>query len=267
MKAYLSFFKIRFIHGLQYRAAAYAGIATQLAFGLMFIMLYSAFYETNTSATTMKFSQLSSYVWLQQAFLALFMTWLLDNDIFDMITTGNVAYELCRPLDVYAMWFCKNCAIRLSKAVLRCFPILIVAFLIPEPYRLHMPSSFYTLSVFIVSMLLAFMLVVAYVMLIYIFSFYTISPMGIRMTMLMLADFLTGSLIPLPLMPDWFNKYAYVLPFAAMQNVPFRIYGGNIPIQEAWQNMAVQFLWLITLIALGRFILGRALKRTVVQGG
>lgn len=267
MKAYLSFFRIRFIHGLQYRAAAYAGIITQLAFGLMYIMLYSAFYENNISATTMSFSQLSSYLWLQQAFLALFMTWFLDNDIFDLITGGNVAYELCRPLDLYAMWFSKSCAVRLSKAVLRCFPILIIAFFMPEPYKLHLPNSIYTLFAFIASMILAFMLVVAYCMLIYILCFYTISPMGIRMAMIMLADFFSGSLVPLPLMPDWFNKYSYILPFAAMQNVPFRIYSGNISIEQVWQNMLVQLIWLIILIILGRFILSRALKRTVVQGG
>ncbi|OPJ64665.1 ABC transporter permease [Clostridium oryzae] len=267
MKAYLSFFRIRFIHGLQYRAAAYAGIITQLAFGLMYIMLYSAFYENNITATTMSFSQLSSYLWLQQAFLALFMTWFLDNDIFDLITGGNVAYELCRPLDLYAMWFSKSCAVRLSKAVLRCFPILIIAFFMPEPYKLHLPNSIYTLFAFIASMILAFMLVVAYCMLIYILCFYTISPMGIRMAMIMLADFFSGSLVPLPLMPDWFNKYSYILPFAAMQNVPFRIYSGNISIEQVWQNMLVQLIWLIILIILGRFILSRALKRTVVQGG
>ena len=50
MKAYLSFFKIRFINGLQYRAAAYAGIATQLAWGFMYIMMYHTFYKTNPSA-------------------------------------------------------------------------------------------------------------------------------------------------------------------------------------------------------------------------
>lgn len=31
MRKYISFFRIRFINGLQYRAAAYAGIATQFA--------------------------------------------------------------------------------------------------------------------------------------------------------------------------------------------------------------------------------------------
>lgn len=65
MKTYLSFFKIRFINGLQYRTAAYAGIATQFAWGFMYIMLYNTFYNSNPAKAPMEFSQLSSYIWLQ----------------------------------------------------------------------------------------------------------------------------------------------------------------------------------------------------------
>ena len=43
MKKYLSFFRIRFIAGLQYRAAAWAGISTQFAWGAMTLLMYRAF--------------------------------------------------------------------------------------------------------------------------------------------------------------------------------------------------------------------------------
>jgi ABC-2 type transport system permease protein len=133
MKKYFSFFKIRFIHGLQYRAAAYAGIATQFAWGGLTLLMFAAFYKTGASSFPMTFPELSSYIWLQQAFLALFMTWYFDNDIMNSIVTGNIAYELCRPIDLYVMWFLKNMAVRSSRAVLRCFPVLIIAFCLPVP--------------------------------------------------------------------------------------------------------------------------------------
>ena len=72
-RVYGSFFRLRFINGLQYRAAAYAGVATQFAWGFMEILLFHAFYQTDPAAFPMEFSQLAAYVWLQQAFLALFM--------------------------------------------------------------------------------------------------------------------------------------------------------------------------------------------------
>lgn len=267
MRAYLSFFKIRFIHGLQYRAAAYAGIATQFAWGFMFIMLYQAFYKSNPQMAPMKFSELANYIWLQQSFLALFMTWFLDNDIFDMIASGNVAYELCRPLNIYDTWFVKSCSVRLSKAILRCFPILIIAFLLPEPYRFTLPDSALAAFLFIISMILSFLVVVSYCMLVYILTFYTISPMGVRIVLVMTADFLSGGLVPLPFMPDWFTKYIYFSPFAAMQNVPFRIYSGNMTLNTAAFSITLQIIWAVILIILGKALMSRALKHVVVQGG
>lgn len=267
MRAYISFFKIRFLHGLQYRAAAYAGIATQLSWGFMYIMMYEAFYKSNPKMAPMEFSQLATYVWFQQAFLALFMTWFLDNDIFDLITNGNVAYELCRPLDLYNTWFAKNCAVRLSKAVLRCLPILIIAFILPEPYRFTLPNSVSAMFLFVISMILAFIVVVAYCMLVYIFTFYTVSPMGVRIVLVMTADFLAGGLVPLPFLPDWLTKYIYLSPFAAMQNDPFRIYSGNISVQEGISNILLQLIWAVILILIGKLALHKALRHVVVQGG
>lgn len=267
MKAYLSFFKIRFINGLQYRAAAYAGIATQFAWGFMYIMLYETFYKSNPSKAPMEFSQLASYIWLQQAFLALFMTWFLDNDIFNLVSSGNVAYELCRPMDLYNTWFSKSCANRLSKALLRFGPILLIAFLLPKPYKFYLPNSLDVFLLFALSMVLALIVVVAYTMFIYICTFYTVSPMGVRMVFVMIADFFAGGLLPLPLLPDWLTKYINLTPFASMQNMPFRIYSGNLAGKDAYISVGMQAFWAVILVAIGKLMMKRAIKNVVVQGG
>ncbi|MDR3595292.1 ABC-2 family transporter protein [Clostridium sp.] len=267
MRAYWSFFKIRFINGLQYRAAAYAGVVTQFAWGFMYIMLYHSFYKGNPSASNMTISELSSYIWLQQSFLALFMTWFLDNDIFEAISSGNVAYEVCRPLNIYNMWFAKSCATRVSKAVLRCFPILIIASFLPETYKFNGPASIYSFILFLVSVILGTIVVVGYSMLIYIFTFFTISSMGVRMTMVMIADFFAGGLVPLPLLPEFITKYIYISPFAAMQNTPFRIYTGGIPGDEAIKAIMLQLFWAMSLILIGKFMMSKAMKKVIVQGG
>jgi ABC-2 type transport system permease protein len=179
MKKYLSFFRIRFSNGLQYRAAAYAGIATQFAWGFMYILLYRAFYRADSAAFPMTMQQIASYVWLQQAFLAMFMTWFTDNEIFSAITSGSVVYELARPLDIYNMWFTKSMATRLSRATLRCFPIFIVSAFLPEPMGMSLPSDFSNFLLFLLTAILGFLTVVAYCMLVYIATFKTLSPMGV----------------------------------------------------------------------------------------
>ena len=102
--------------------------------GAMEILIYNAFYDANAAAFPMSFQATSSYIWLQQAFLAFFMAWFMEEEIFDSIISGNIVYELCRPIRIYNMWFARSVANRLSRAVLRCFPILIIAVFLPKPY-------------------------------------------------------------------------------------------------------------------------------------
>lgn len=267
MKQYLSFFRIRFQTGLQYRTAAIAGISTQFVWGGMEILMFKAFYEASPGAFPMSFEALTSYVWLQQAFLALFMPWFWDAEIFKAITDGNISYELCRPAGLYEMWFAKNMAIRLSKAVLRCFPVLIAAAFLPAPYGIMLPGDMQGTVLFLLSMLLAFGVVVAFSMLIYISVFFTISGQGIKMISSCLAEFLSGAVIPLPFMPDGLRQLAEFLPFASMQNAPLRIYSKDIAGAAAWQVIALQLFWLVFMCAAGKLLMHRALKQVVVQGG
>ena len=267
MKKYISFFKIRFISGLQYRAAAWAGIATQFAWGGMTLLMFWAFYQNGENSFPMTFSELSSYIWMQQAFLAMFMAWFFDGEIFDSITSGNIAYELCRPCDLYSMWFTKNMAIRLSKGMLRCLPILLVAAFLPYPFNITLPPDFLSGVLFLISIVLGFLVLISFSMLIYISAFYTLSPMGIRMLATSVIEFFAGAVIPLPFFPEALQPVMYARPFASMQNTPFMIYVGHISDSEIVKSMVLQVIWLAVLVIAGRLLMKHALKKVVVQGG
>ncbi len=267
MKKYLSFFRIRFTAGLQYRAAAWAGIATQFAWGGMTILMYWAFYQNGGNSFPMTFPELSSYIWMQQAFLAMFMAWFFDNEIFESITSGNIAYELCRPCDIYTMWFTKNMAIRLSRMMLRCLPILLVSAFLPAPFNITLPSDWLSGILFLISVILGFLVLISFSMLIYISAFYTISPMGIRILATSVTEFFAGAIIPIPFFPEAVQPIMYALPFASMQNTPFLIYTGHIGGIEALQSIALQIVWFAVLLTVGRILMRRALRKVVVQGG
>lgn len=267
MKKYLSYFRIRFINSLQYRTAAYAGIATQFVWGFMEILLFSAFYRENPDSFPMDFSALASYIWLQQALLAIFMLWFWDKDIFNMISDGTLAYELIRPADVYWLWFTKNVASRISAALLRCFPILIVASLLPEPYGLSLPASPTAFLMFVITGILSFLMVVSLCMIVYAGSVYTISPKGLMAVVSAVAELLSGALIPIPFMPMWLERILYFTPFAAMQNLPLRIYGGDIAGTEMLFSLLLQIFWLFAMVIFGRALLLKGLKSAALQGG
>ena len=87
MRQYLSFFKLKFAVGLQYKAAALAGLATQIFFGLVFIMVYMAFYGSGNANVDISLEEIIPYQWLSQAFLALIWIWHKDNEILNIIYT------------------------------------------------------------------------------------------------------------------------------------------------------------------------------------
>jgi len=267
MSTYFAIFRIRFSAGLQYRAAALGGIATQFAWGFMLLLQFAAFYRSDPTAFPMEMSQVASYIWMQQAFLALFMSWFFDQDIFNSITSGGVAYEMARPVDLYNRWFCHSVANRVSRAIMRCMPILLVAFFLPEPFRMTLPGSFEQFLLFLVSAALSLGVVVSFSMLVYVSVFYTLSPLGVRIIAAVGSDFLAGAIIPLPFFPDGVRQVTELLPFAAMQNMPLRIYSGDISGADAWYGLLLQVFWLVVMLMLGKLLMKRALKKVVVQGG
>ena len=267
MRKYWSFFRLRFAMGLQYRTAALAGMATQFFWGAMEIMVFKAFYESDAEAFPMTLEATSSYIWLQQAFLVLFAAWLLEHEIFDNIMNGNVAYEMCRPISIYNMWFSRSVANRLSRAVLRCAPILLIAAFLPSPYGMSAPASFRHFCFFLLAMVLGFMVTVSFFMVIYGLTFFTISPNGLRMLISSVVEFFAGAIIPLPFFPPKVQAVLEVLPFASMQNVPLRIYSGSMTDEQMYKAMVLQIVWLVILVICGKLLCGLAEKKVVVQGG
>lgn len=267
MRKYFAFFRLRFSTGLQYRAAALAGIVTQFVWGAMEILMFRAFYRADADAFPMTLQATSSYVWMQQAFLALFMAWMMENDIFSSIVNGNIAYELCRPVSVYHMWFARSCANRLSRALLRCGPILLVAAFLPAPYGITLPAGLPAFFLFLLAMCAGVGVTVAFCMLIYMLCFFTISAAGLRMVFISVVEFFQGAVIPLPFFPENIRKVMELLPFASMQNVPLRIYSGDLSGRPMYQALALQFFWLAALIFLGELLHLLAMKKIVVQGG
>ncbi len=267
MRKYWTFFRIRFLGGLQYRIAAAAGVATQFAWGGLSLLLYAAFYHSDSGAFPMTYPAFATYIWLQQAFLAFFMTWYYDNELLSAIQSGSVAYELTRPVDLYAMWFTRCVAVRASRALLRCVPVLLVAALLPYPYGIGLPVNFLHGALFAATMLLGVFCLTAFNMLVYIACFYTVNPMGVRMAAVSLADFCTGSVIPLPFLPDTVRKILEWTPFGVMQNVPYRVYSGDLAGGEMWRLVGMQIFWTAVLVAVGALWMRQALRRVTVMGG
>jgi ABC-2 type transport system permease protein len=262
----------RFRALLQYRAAALAGLWTQVFFGLVLIMVYEGFYRSAPpAARPMGFAQVASYVWFGQALFAM-LPWNADPDVAAMIRSGAVAYELCRPIDLYGLWYARAIAHRGAPTLLRAVPMVVVAALVlpaiglPE-WRLAPPASIAAVAGAAAALIGAFALTCAISVLNNITLLWTLGGDGVAQLMTTVITMCSGLLVPLPLLPGWAQSVLAWLPFAGLFDLPFRIYAGPLASAQLGSVLARQLGWTVALIALGRWLLGRGVRRLVVQGG
>ncbi|HUS91204.1 MAG TPA: ABC-2 family transporter protein [Phycisphaerae bacterium] len=263
MRAYWAIFSARFRGLLQYRAAALAGLGTQLFWGLIRVMIFGAFYASSRRAAPMTFEQVVTYVWLGQGMIRL-LIWRGDPAIEEMIRTGTVAYELTRPLELYWLWFSRSAANVTAPTVLRAVPMYALALAL---LGMQAPASLAAGGAWVVATAMAATLTAAMCTLVSISLMWTISGEGLSRLLPAAVWCLSGMVIPLPFFPDWAQPVLNALPFRAMMDVPFRIYVGHIGMSEWAAALGHQAAWTIGVVLLGRWVISRGTRRLVVQGG
>lgn len=263
MTAFWAIFAARFRLLLQYRAAAAAGVVTQVFWGLIRMMIFTAFYESARGPQPMTIAETVGYVWLSQSMIAL-MPWRIDAEIEDLIRSGNVAYELARPVDLQLLWYGRCLALRLAPLLLRMGPIVLLAWLF---FGLSAPASVWAAGAFVLSVLAAGLLAAAITLVATLSLLWTVSGRGMRRIVPALATLFSGLIVPLPLFPDWSQPVIRALPFRGILDVPIRFYLGHIPVEQLPLQLLGQLTWTAGLLLVARWMLAAGLKRVVIQGG
>ncbi len=267
MRPLRAIFVARFRVLLQYRAAALAGVGTQLFFGLVLTSALGAFYASADFATTgappLSLSQAVTYIWLGQATLGI-LPWRMDAEVRAMIASGGIANELLKPIDLQKLWLARAVALRTAPVLLRAAPLLVVALLF---FGLKPPPDATAAAFWLLGLLGAVALSAALTVIINISMLWTLSGDGMSFLVPALATLLSGQLLPLPLFPDWAQTALAWQPFRGLMDTPHRLWLGDLGGSEAWAAIAHQWAWVAVLCAGSRWVLRRGLRRVVVQGG
>jgi len=263
MRPHFAMLSARFRLLLQYRAAALAGLGTQLFFGAVLAAVMRSFYRSADVAPPMNLAHVVSYIWLGQAFFAL-LPWRGDPDIVALVRSGGVAYELLRPVNLYGLWFARAVAMRLAPVLLRAVPLLVLAGLF---LGLERPASPLAALLWLVALGGAVALSAAFTVLLNLSLLWTISGEGITLFLPVVVTLCSGLLLPLPLFPEWLQPVLAWLPFRGLMDVPHRLYLGELTGGAAGVALGRQWLWVAALVLTGLVALRRGLTRLVVQGG
>lgn len=271
MKVYLAYFAARFRAQLQYRAAALAGVGTRIFFGIVNIMVLLAFYRVSSSPQPLSFGQAASYVWLTQSLL-LVVPFRIDREVSHLIRSGDVAYELVRPVHVQLAWLARGLADRTAPVLLRAIPQLVFSALVLrlvgwDEIALGPPASGAAVFLAGLSTLVGALVSTGFALVANATLFWTIAGAGTTVLFSTLIWVLSGVTIPLPLFPDWFQPILHALPFRAMIDVPLQIYLGSIAGPQIAVQIASQLGWALLIGSAGWLMVARGMRRVEVQGG
>ena len=268
---YRAIVSARFRMLLQYRAAAVGGLWTQIFFGLVHPRDLRSVLSLDDRGAA---DDLSPDRLLRVARTGADGDDAVErrSDVRAMVRSGAVAYELCRPIDLYGLWYARALAGRTAPTVLRAVPLFLFASLVlplvgPDEWRLAAPPSLASAIAFAAALAGTLLLGCALSTLINISLLWTISGDGAVILLTTLATFLSGMIVPLPLFPDWAQPIVQALPFAGLIDLPFRLFTGHIPPGAVLPVLRHQLLWTAALVVAGRWLLARGLRRIVVQGG
>jgi ABC-2 type transport system permease protein len=270
LRPYRAVFRARFQLLLQYRAAAIAGFGTQCWWGAIKLMVFAAFLRGATDSP-MSFREAVDYIWLGQAFLTL-LPWTSDAEIARMVRSGDVAYERLRPLDTYGFWYARAVARRTATPLLRAVPMILTAgLLLPllgaGQWGLSAPAGGEAFALFASSMVLDVALAAAISTIMDVLVVATLSERGVNTFVGPLTIVFSGSLIPLPLLPDWLQPMLRYQPFAGLLDFPLRMYSGHLGGWSAVAALARQAVWIVVLIGVGKLAMARVMARVEAQGG
>ena len=73
--------------------------------------------------------------------------------------------------------------------------------------------------------------------------------------------------MPVPWFPTWLHAIAMATPFPWMLQTPLDVITARIVASASLRALAVQVVWLVVMLAVGRLALRSAARKLVVQGG
>jgi ABC-2 type transport system permease protein len=252
-----------FQKNLAYRAANLAGIATNVFFGAVYVLVYRALFAGRAEVGGFTVDDTVTYAILAQSLLMV-MSAFGNRELSEAIVKGTIAVDLARPIDFYLYWG----AVDLGRAVyyffFRAVPTYALGALL---FGVELPANLGAWALFFGTMILGMVVSFAFRFLTNSFAFWTSDARGVLYLTNTVIMFFSGFIVPLNFFPPWLAAIADALPFRGLAQMPINVYLGKMAGGQILSFAFQQVMWLFVLTLAGRFMLSRMVRRVTLAGG
>lgn len=241
-----------------YRQAMFAGLATNVVFGMLRLAVLTAA-VSQAPIAGYDLATASTYVWLGQGLIAFVLLW-GDKQLTERIRSGDVVVDLHRPWHLQPALFAEDVGRGAHSLLVRFGPPVAFGALL-FPFRWPEPT---VAPAFALSLALALAVSFGLRFLLNATAFWLLDSRGLHGLYTLATSLLCGLAVPLAFFPDWARTALWFTPFPAMIQAPIDVFLQHGP---QWTVLAHQACWAVAVLAAGHLVLRRAVRKVVVQGG
>ncbi len=190
----------------------------------------------------------------------------LASTVARQIRDGEIKKFLVQPIDLIGFFLLGRVAHKLAYYTIATLPFALVFFLCRGYFTDGWPNA-EVLCAFVVSLALAFLLGFLLDLCIGLIGFWFLEVSSLLFIYMLLNFFLSGHMFPLDLLPESWQTVVGYLPFKYLAYMPAAIFLGKVPEEELWQEIGLEFAWLVGLVVVARILYARGLKRYSGYGG
>ncbi|MEY4479539.1 MAG: hypothetical protein RLZZ267_217 [Bacillota bacterium] len=237
----------------------------------VFFSIYAVYWIWNTlfaqspGSFEISLAQMTTYAVLGMAMETIFLPWIGPQVyISEQMKHGLLEMDLMKPVDFQFHLFARNAGETFFRFFLLFIPTLLVSAYF---FDFKLPATFLDGAYFLVSVFFAYMILFGLNFLMGMISIVTINIESISWAYQGVLRFLSGQVVPLWMFPASIAGVLAVLPFQSIYYVPISLYIGELQGVDAVRAIAIQAVWVVVLMGLGRFVWSRIYSKMMVQGG
>lgn len=263
LNVYLQVAAKSFQKHLAYRAANLAGIATNIFFGAIYVLIYTALFQGRGEIGGLDVRDTITYAVLAQSLLMV-MSAFGNRDLSEAIVKGTIVGDLARPVDFYLYWAALDLGRAAYYLIFRGIPTYLIGLAL---FRARLPADASTWLLFLAALCAGATVSFAFRFITNSLAFWTSDARGITYLTSTVIMFFAGFIVPLNFFPTWLARIAALLPFRALAHLPVNVYLGKVAGPALAAALGQQALWLVALALAGRWLLGRMVRRVTLHGG
>lgn len=230
--------------------------------GILYYLWQAAFADT-AQIGSFTWDQMRTYILLAFGLNAL-ISFPAVSRLMWRVRTGDVAIDMIRPLNYLRFQLAQTAGSATLEGLFSFAIILIlgVGFIDIVP-----PTSPLATALFVLSAVMGFVTKFLFAFTVSLLCFWTMNAMGLNWAQLAIVNVLSGTLIPIELMPGWLQPVAEWSPLRGIVATPVGIYLGQFSGWELGGVLALQAGWLVVLWVAADRAWPRAFRAVEIQGG